>query len=59
MLSVALKYRKPIDIITADKGLKLRKFELDDDEWKVIDDLVDVLEVRYIVSSLLVSVTDR
>jgi hypothetical protein len=47
MLSVALKYRKAVDCITADKGLKLRKFELDDDEWKIVDDLIDVLEVMF------------
>lgn len=45
MLAFALKYRKAIDFITADKGLKLRRFELDEEEWKVLEDLVDVLEV--------------
>ena len=46
MLCVALEYRKPIDAVTADKGLRLRKFELDDEEWGIVEDLVDVLEVR-------------
>jgi hypothetical protein len=45
MLRFALEYRKPIDSVTADKTLKLRKFELDEDEWGVMGDLVDVLEV--------------
>jgi hypothetical protein len=45
MMCFALKYRKPIDLVTADKGLKLRKYELDDEEWGVMEDLVDVLEV--------------
>jgi len=45
MLSFVLRYRQAIDTVTADKGLKLRKFELDDDEWKIVSDLVSVLEV--------------
>lgn len=47
MMSFALKYREPIDAITADKALKMRRYELDDDEWKVIKDLVDILEVCF------------
>jgi hypothetical protein len=45
MLSFALKYREAIDVVTADKGLKLRKFELDDEDWSIVEDLVNVLEV--------------
>ena len=45
MLSFVLRYCQAIDTITADKNLKLRKFELDDDEWKIVGDLVLVLEV--------------
>jgi hypothetical protein len=45
MMEFALKYRKPIDDITADKKLKLRKYELDNDDWKIIEDLVAVLHV--------------
>jgi len=45
MMSFALKYHKPIDAITADKELKLRKYELLNDDWKIIADLVAVLEV--------------
>jgi hypothetical protein len=45
MLCFVLEYRKPIDLVTADKGLKLRKFELDEEEWGVMEDLVDILEV--------------
>jgi hypothetical protein len=45
MLCFALAYRKPIDLVMVDKGLKLRKFELDEEEWGVMEDLVDVLEV--------------
>lgn len=45
MLKFALKYRLAIDAITADKAYKLRKFELDDEEWAIITELNTVLEV--------------
>jgi hypothetical protein len=44
MLSFALRYREPIDDITSDKSFKLRKYELDNDDWKIIEDLVSFLE---------------
>ncbi len=50
MMKVALKYRSAIDDITANKSLKLRKFELDNDDWKIIRDLLRVLKVRVPVS---------
>jgi len=47
MLLFASNYREAIDIITADKALKLRKFELDDEDWQAIEDLASVLSVCY------------
>jgi hypothetical protein len=44
MLIFALKYRKAIDGITADKEFKLRKYELDNEDWKIIEDLATVLK---------------
>jgi hypothetical protein len=50
MMQFAIKYHKLIDSITADKSLKaLRKFELDDEEWNIIKELVSVLHVRDIL----------
>ena len=46
MLKFTLKYRDAIDGVTADKTLKLQKYELDNDDWKIIHDLVAVFEVR-------------
>jgi len=46
MMEFALKFQRPIDTITANKELKLRKYELDNDDWKVVEDLVAVLKVR-------------
>ncbi|KAG1734950.1 uncharacterized protein EDB91DRAFT_1056617 [Suillus paluster] len=44
MLVFALQYQEPIDRITSDKSLKrAKKYELDDDEWKIVADLVAVL----------------
>ena len=45
MLLFAIKYHDVIDTVTADKSLKLWKYELDNDDWKIIQDLVSVLEV--------------
>jgi hypothetical protein len=45
MLRFAVKYRDAIDSITGDKSLKMRKYELDSDDWSIVEDLVSVLEV--------------
>jgi len=45
MMVFALKYRKPIDSITVDKSLKLRRYELDNEGWGIIEQLVSVLQV--------------
>ena len=45
MMHFVLTYRQAIDQITADKGLKLRRYELDGDDWAIIENLVSVLEV--------------
>jgi hypothetical protein len=44
MLIFALKYHKAVDGITADKELKLRKYELDEEEWTIVEDLSVVLK---------------
>lgn len=46
MLNMAVKYRVAIDDVTANKSLKLRKYELDDEDWEVVSDLIRVLKVR-------------
>jgi hypothetical protein len=43
MLSFAFKYHAAINAMTADKFLKLRKFELEDEEWLIVEDLVSIL----------------
>jgi len=49
MLKMALKYRAVVDDITANKVLKLRKYELDDDDWQIVSDLVCILKVNIVV----------
>lgn len=45
MLKMVLEYHLVIDDITANRVLKLRKYELDDNNWKIISDLIQVLKV--------------
>jgi hypothetical protein len=57
MLSFAMKYRTAIDAMTADKGLKLCQFELEDEEWLIVGDLVELLLVTTVVYHLLMALT--
>ena len=53
MLVMAIKYHLAIDNITANKALKLRKYELDNDDWKIISDLIQVLKVCFLTFIVL------
>ena len=44
MLQYALEHRQAIDLVTQRHELGLQRFELTDDEWKVIQQLCDVLK---------------
>lgn len=44
MLLFALEYREAIDEITGDRDM--RKYELDEEEWELVQQLCDVLGVR-------------
>jgi hypothetical protein len=54
MLDMALEYREPIDTITGDKEHKLRAYELDQREWKILQDLHFVLKVGFVLFLLTV-----
>ena len=43
MLDFAIKYCAVINVMTADKSLKLQKFELEMDKWAIAKDLIVVL----------------
>ncbi|KAJ7328454.1 hypothetical protein DFH08DRAFT_709747 [Mycena albidolilacea] len=51
MLLFAVKYRRAVDGITAEKSLKLRKFELDDQECKILSDLLTIYKAATLVFS--------
>jgi hypothetical protein len=57
MLSFALDYRQAIDAMTGDKSLKLRTLELEDEEWRIVDDLVKILSVTTVVYHPLMTLT--
>ena len=43
-MHIVLMYRKVVDQVTANKDLKLRKYELDNNNWIIVGDLLSVLE---------------
>ena len=45
MMQFVLKYQHAIDDITANKTLKLRRYELNNDDWAIIKDLFSILKV--------------
>jgi hypothetical protein len=45
MLDFALAYREALDSITGDKDMKLRKYEMDEEEWEIVHQLREVLKV--------------
>jgi hypothetical protein len=47
MLRFAVDYHEALDTITAERSMKLRDYELGKEEWKVAEQLCDVLKVCY------------
>jgi hypothetical protein len=47
MLEFAIEYREALDAITGNQRMKLRQFELTEDDWKIATHLRDVLKVCY------------
>jgi hypothetical protein len=45
MLKVTLDYHVVVDDIMANKALKLQQYELDDSDWDIVEDLLQVLKV--------------
>ena len=46
MLKIALEYCEAVDI-TANKSVKLHKYELDDEDWEIVKNLLQVLKVKF------------
>lgn len=47
MLHFALQYCKPLEKLTAAQDLKLHRYELSKEEWGIVKDLQDILEVCF------------
>lgn len=47
MLVFAVDYRKVIDRIAGEKDMGLRDYEMDDEEWEIVQQLRDVLKVSH------------
>ena len=56
MLNIVLEYCKVIDEIMANKALKMQQYELDDEGWDIIKDLLCVLKVRYSLSHTYINI---
>jgi hypothetical protein len=48
MLDFALRYRKPLDLLSGERDNGLRDFELKEVEWKIVKQLRDVLKVTVV-----------
>jgi hypothetical protein len=46
MLVVAMGYREVVDELTGDKTLGLRRYEMGEDEWALVTEIINVLKVR-------------
>jgi hypothetical protein len=61
MLDYALEHRKAVDTVTQRRDLHLRKYELADHEWEIVEQLRDVLKVRVFITtsySMLITCVD-
>ena len=47
MVEFAIEYRAALDIMTADRDMKLHKFELSKKEWGMVTELCEVLQVCF------------
>ena len=46
MLSFAYTYRGAYNELTSNREMKMRKYEIEDQEWEIVKQLADVLKVR-------------
>ena len=47
MLDFAVEHAEALDTITADRELKMRQYELSDEDWDIARQLRDVLKVNF------------
>jgi hypothetical protein len=53
MLTAAFEYHIVIDNVTGNKALKLHQYKLDNGEWEVIKDLLQVLKVSMLLHHVI------
>jgi hypothetical protein len=46
MLTFAYTYRNVFNELTSNRDMKMRKYELEDSEWEIVNQLAGVLKVR-------------
>ncbi len=49
MLNFTVEYREVLDAITGDRDMKLRQYELSEEDWNIATQLHDVLKVSLIL----------
>jgi hypothetical protein len=49
MLDFAVNYREALDAIMGDRDMKLRQYELNEEDWVIARQLRDVLKVSIMV----------
>ena len=54
MLEFAVEYREALESITGNQKMKLRQYELTEDDWKIATQLRDILKVRYYSACYLI-----
>ena len=47
MIQFAVAYREPLNDLTGCRAMKLRDYELTEDEWKIAEQLSGVLDVEH------------
>ena len=47
MLKFSLAFREALDTIMGEKKMKLRKYEMDEEEWEIARQLCEVLKVSF------------
>lgn len=56
-MSFVLRYLQAIDKVMGDEALKLRRYELNNNDWVIIKDLIRILEVSFFLV-LIVYITN-
>ena len=55
MLEFAIEYQDALDTITGDREMKLRQYEIDEEEWEIAQQLQEALKVHFLVLSYLIT----